>query len=376
MPDVGVPIPHSTSPQISHTSTHQWQSFEIRMRYRRAERCIARAEAALAAGDEDGARAALAEARALNPETPSVEQLAAVIDERNAAAATARRAKGRRRLARAAVIALAVAGGAVGLWLRSSDDGESRTPAPGRAEASTSPSASTPKPMVASVDQPPAQMDPAVASPFGESPVRAGGLDRPSDPPVTRPDPAPAAPPEPALPTVQEIGPAPRVEVPAPAGTAAIGSALPQVTGTDGLVGSLPSAALPVVTIPPPAPPPPAAEAKPVETPAVSEEPRVRAVLAQFESAYSTLSASAAQAVWPSVDAHMLGRAFDNLVSQRVSLGHCSIVIKGPSARAECSGTTSWTPKVGGGRRSEMRRWEIDLAAENGTWYVLQATAR
>jgi hypothetical protein len=99
-------------------------------------------------------------------------------------------------------------------------------------------------------------------------------------------------------------------------------------------------------------------------------------VLAQFEAAYSNLSAAAAQAIWPSVDVRALSRAFDSLQSQQVSLGRCSILIKGPTARADCVGPTSWTPKVGGGQRRQTRRWEFDLAAENGAWHILQATAR
>jgi hypothetical protein len=60
---------------ISHTSSGEWQSFEGRMRRRRAERCILRAEVAAEAGALAEARAALEEARKL---APGLAEIAAV----------------------------------------------------------------------------------------------------------------------------------------------------------------------------------------------------------------------------------------------------------------------------------------------------------
>jgi hypothetical protein len=59
----------------SHTATDQWQSFEMRMRRRRAGRCLLRAEAALDAGFLDDAREALDEAAGLTPDDPAVPML-------------------------------------------------------------------------------------------------------------------------------------------------------------------------------------------------------------------------------------------------------------------------------------------------------------
>lgn len=59
----------------AHTSTGQWQSFELRMRRRRAERLLLRADAAADAGFLDEAREALAEARHLEPSLPDVARL-------------------------------------------------------------------------------------------------------------------------------------------------------------------------------------------------------------------------------------------------------------------------------------------------------------
>jgi hypothetical protein len=102
----------------------------------------------------------------------------------------------------------------------------------------------------------------------------------------------------------------------------------------------------------------------------------VRSVLARFEAAYSALNASAAQQIWPTVDARSLARAFDGLESQRVSLGTCSVSVNSATARAECSGSTTWTPKVGGGSRTERRHWRFELARTGSAWRIVGAEAR
>ena len=81
---------------------------------------------------------------------------------------------------------------------------------------------------------------------------------------------------------------------------------------------------------------------------------------------YSGLSVPAARAVWPSVDQRALARAFDGLASQRVALGKCDVVVTGASARATCSGSAEWTPKVGGGTKRRVGTgrsiWRIPAA--------------
>ena len=59
----------------SHTSTHEWQRFETRMRLRRADRCLLRASAAMDAEAPDFAREVLDEARSLCPEHPELEEV-------------------------------------------------------------------------------------------------------------------------------------------------------------------------------------------------------------------------------------------------------------------------------------------------------------
>jgi len=60
-----------------HTATQEWQSFELRMRHRRVQRCLVRANSALDAGVVEDAREALGEAERLAPRDPEVAALAA-----------------------------------------------------------------------------------------------------------------------------------------------------------------------------------------------------------------------------------------------------------------------------------------------------------
>ncbi len=143
----------------------------------------------------------------------------------------------------------------------------------------------------------------------------------------------------------------------------------------------------------PPARPAPAAPAistatEPVETAAavtlapkpepkpVDESSIVRGVLNRYERAYSSLDAEAASSVWPGVDRTALERAFDGLASQRVSLQSCDVTVEGADAHARCAGTATWVPKVGGGARTAVRRWDFELRKRAGAWEIERAVAR
>jgi hypothetical protein len=374
MPDLGVP---THRPRQSHTGTQQWQSFEIRMRHRRAERCLLKAQSALDAGMEDEARAALDEARALGVEVPAFQELlAATHARRQAARAAERRAKIRRSSVAAALI---IAIGVLGAWLYRLRE----APLP---DAPATASVVAQPPPVAAVQRPPATFEPpAPAAPLPARPAEepAPAQERPAtlEPDRRAAEPRDAgrspAPTQSSAPAAAAVDLAPPVQ-PAPVPTT--GDALasqPPIAPTARLegVGTAVAGPPPPVTAPPrPAPAPvPEVAAPPAET---SQEPAVRAALARFAAAYSRLSASAAQDVWPTVDARSLERAFANLESQRVSLGDCAVKVAAAAARAECTGTTTWTPKVGGGSRTERRRWQFDLALANGTWFIVRAEAR
>ena len=108
----------------------------------------------------------------------------------------------------------------------------------------------------------------------------------------------------------------------------------------------------------------------------MNESARILGVLSRYESAYSALNVSAAQAVWPAVNARSLSRAFEGLESQRLSLGQCSLAIEGPTARANCNGTATWTPKIGGGTTTQARHWRFELKNAAGQWQIVRAEAR
>ena len=372
MPDVGTRVPPTASKATSHTSSQQWQSFEMKMRHRRAERCRLRAEAALEAGLEEEARAAIAEARALDPDAPEFEGLRQVVQERMAIVSSeAQTTQHRKFLAIAAAVVVA-AGITFAAWPRPA---ARDVAAPSDVTSSAAPTgvvATPPRPAAASLPTPvPAPAAPTASQPALDQPVQTSGLEPPRPAAAMPPfnpqlsgAPAAIAPP---LPAVSEVStsPDPRPEAPPPLPETPAATA-----GADGVVKSLPAVALPEVTSPR------EPEVRAPERRPVSEEPRVRAVLAQFENAYSSLSAAAAQEVWPSVDARALARAFDNLASQRVSLGNCSISVSGATATADCSGSATWTPKVGGGSRTEARRFQFELATADGAWHIVRATAR
>jgi hypothetical protein len=102
----------------------------------------------------------------------------------------------------------------------------------------------------------------------------------------------------------------------------------------------------------------------------------IRAALSRYEAAYNRLDVNAVRSVWPSLDQRALARAFDNLNAQRVSLQACNVDVSGNTARANCSGNASWTPKVGGGERSAARKWTFDLSDSDEGWRIVHVQAR
>ena len=380
MPDVGTPL----SSRPTHTSTQEWQSFEIRMRRRRAERCLLRAEVALDAGFENDARAALDEARRLDWQSPDFDSLKARIDQRRAAEAAQR--NGRRRVTyfAAAVLALAAAGSA---FFVSDQSGQADAPLATAAANVAAPPTVTVAPVPISEPSSP-EADAAPAPPEPQPAAVATPEQSPRDIGTNRPERTSTAPADMKA-GFTLLGPAVRqaaADVPELPQIAVPTTSLPvqqSVPDTTGMIGrsSIGSVTLPPVAetrVPdlPPAPPvtpPPAPRAEPPPAP---DDSGVRAALAQYESAYSSLNAAAAHAVYPGVDEQSLERAFESLESQRVSLGSCSISMSGARAQATCQGRSTWTPKVGSGTQSSARTWRFDLTNAGGTWKITRADAR
>ena len=106
------------------------------------------------------------------------------------------------------------------------------------------------------------------------------------------------------------------------------------------------------------------------------ESNRIRALLSRYETAYNRLDAKAASAVWPGVNQAALGRAFDVLLSQRVSLGLCDITVIGDIAGASCAGKARWEPKVGGGLQTADRYWKFNLRKTDDGWKIQEILVR
>jgi hypothetical protein len=342
---------------VSHTSTGEWQSFEVRMRRRRAERLLVRAEAAVEADSLDDARTCLAEARALAPDLPALDALERRLSPPPALDEPVR-TQSRTATAAAAVLALvSVAVLVLVAWPIARTPDVQPVPVtvsapatvPATAEQPRDPAPQPPLAAAATPDVTPAPV--AAETPETKSPAREPA---PQDVPASLPDSEEARPRAPLVDPLPSAESTPgRVTVPSPP---ALVATLPASAGVP---------ALPSASIPPPAAPP---------APEPSQEPAVRSVLERYASAYSALDVEATQRVWPGVNRGALSRAFDSLESQDVSLGDCRIDVTGTSATARCAGTASWTPRIGdGGRRSEAREWTFELARRAAGWEIVNA---
>jgi hypothetical protein len=405
--EVRQPVPRPAE----HISSEEWKRFEMRMRRRRVERLIARAEAALAEGNKDEVTKTLDEARQLDPSLKQILALenALALQEPAPVIETPQpdpdpvvsNEPAPRHIRKVAVAAAAVtlAIGGTELWIIRGPVLEhlrtwlaSEEPA----QVSAAVPAEPPEPL-----QPP-RPDQATSSTHVQvETVEARSVQPPqllkqhtntSDPPsITAPPNPPPAPvsqpvaravpiattgppnalaevrePKPALPRSSEApGPRP-AEAPAVPAVNMMGDAAPAEVRTVGAAGAPePNIASPKADHP----------ARDVGVPASStEDGAVRGVLNKYAAAYSRLDASAAQEVWPAVNRSALERAFDSLASQQLLLDHCNVDVRGATARATCAGSTTWSPKIGNSsRRTEARNWTFQLAKAGSAWQIVSA---
>jgi hypothetical protein len=102
----------------------------------------------------------------------------------------------------------------------------------------------------------------------------------------------------------------------------------------------------------------------------VQEQENVRAVLSQYEAAYTDLDADAAARIYPKLDKKALARAFGTLNAQQILLQDCRIQVRDTTARAACTGSAMWTPKVGGGSHQQEREWQFELLRTADNWRI------
>ena len=150
----------------------------------------------------------------------------------------------------------------------------------------------------------------------------------------------------------------------------------------------LPDAVLASEAVAPSTPPPMAAAARVERMRSVpdgvshpdplADERLVGAVLQQYRAAYERLDVSAAQTVWPTVDARALSAAFRQLAGQRVTFESCGVSVSGSGsqATARCQGQAEFMPKVGA-RRAYVAsgEWVFDLAKQDAAWRIVNAEA-
>jgi hypothetical protein len=119
-------------------------------------------------------------------------------------------------------------------------------------------------------------------------------------------------------------------------------------------------------------PNPAAATASTVRTP--DDERLVRQVLLHYRSAYESLDARSAQAVWPTVNEAALARAFEGLDSQTLTFTNCYITFVEQAAQAICQGSMRYVPKVGSREpRTEPRIWNFTLRRSGSDWKIESA---
>jgi len=371
-----------------------WSSFEFRMRQRRAAKLMERAQQAIEDGRFEDAEAALTEAREIGKDARDVDVLeAALAARRNPVVELPPdlpitdttvsepsihpplRGWG---IAAAAAVVLAGAGLAYARYWNS--------PAPVATAAPTT----APPPIVAvgTLGTPGADridrltivretITAQIATP------RLADDELPKLPPYPAPPiAAPAPEPDPVVMAVNRTEPAPPPSTPLESRPTLPVESQPGPTAPPPPLRAFIPDSSPMTALRPEAPPariensPSARETAAPAEPAVRDETVVLSVLQRYESAYSNLDAAAASAVWPGVDRGALARAFNGLASQRVSLGDCDISVNGPSARATCSGSATWRPKVGGGSHTENRRWSFELRKAGENWKIEKAVIR
>jgi tetratricopeptide (TPR) repeat protein len=142
----------------------------------------------------------------------------------------------------------------------------------------------------------------------------------------------------------------------------------------------LPRTSVPQTRVPIPAPAPESTAASAAVVPASVgpvDTSRVEEVLRRYARAYDALDASAARAVWPSVNEKALASAFNDLSSQSVSFENCDINVRGAVANASCIGQQSYVVKVGDREpRTEPRLWRFELRRDGDAWRIENAEMR
>jgi hypothetical protein len=108
-----------------------------------------------------------------------------------------------------------------------------------------------------------------------------------------------------------------------------------------------------------------------------SETGAIQTVLSHYRTAFRDLDAGAARAIWPSVDAKALGKAFESLERQDLIFNSCQIAVRDVRAVASCDGTARYVPRIGNrDLHDERRSWEFKLRKVDDVWLIDTVSAR
>jgi hypothetical protein len=100
-------------------------------------------------------------------------------------------------------------------------------------------------------------------------------------------------------------------------------------------------------------------------------------VLGHYEQAYDRLDANSAAAVWPSVDARALSRAFARLQSQDLDFGNCTFSVSASDAAARCAGVLRYARRIGDtALKTEQHVWTIEFARAGESWQIVKVSAQ
>lgn len=112
--------------------------------------------------------------------------------------------------------------------------------------------------------------------------------------------------------------------------------------------------------------------------PALDEDREAIAQLVdRYQAAFDERDADAAAAVWPSVDAPALARAFEDVQEQDLRLDRCDVAVKEEQATASCPGALSYVRRVGPSDREVARHvWTFLLERHERGWLIAEVTAR
>jgi len=100
-------------------------------------------------------------------------------------------------------------------------------------------------------------------------------------------------------------------------------------------------------------------------------------VLEDYKAAFNRRDAAGIHALWPTVNAKALHRAFDQRESQQLQFGVCDVEVRADRAQASCEGTIKYVPSVGR-KAPRVEPWSatFELGMVDGRWIVSSLLSR